>query len=377
MLAGEAGDEASSPCLFVAAATHTKAFGVSDFQDAYMTAITIVIPVYSGVEYLSELILAIDDLRNSLSSTCPEIEILECICVSDNARDGSYELLQKLTLDYNWLHTLSLSRNFGQHPATVAGIIHSSGDWIVTLDEDLQHDPRLIPRLLLRAVQNGYDVVYAKPANDGTHSGFRNVTSVTTKWLIASLSGISSAPLFNSYRLIRGAVARAAASGCSTETYLDVALSWYSNSVGSESIKMVDKRTQEGSRSGYSLSRLKTHAVRLAISSDVRLMHFGARLGFLGASAGLTALLSLVLAKYFFPEWASDARGWASLIAVILLVNGLIMFQVGLALRFLTAGLQRAQGRPCFFTVDRTSDQQLAVTLAKNLVDLESQLELR
>ncbi len=84
--------------------------------------------------------------------------------VDDNAIDGSAVLIDRLSDEFPWVKAVHLSRNFGQHPATVAGILHTEEDWVVTIDEDLQHPPSRVPVLLQRAVQTQSDVtIYGKP----------------------------------------------------------------------------------------------------------------------------------------------------------------------------------------------------------------------
>jgi glycosyltransferase involved in cell wall biosynthesis len=91
----------------------------------------------------------------------------------------------------------------------VAGILYSSGDWIVTLDEDLQHRPLAIETLLKRACAEKSDVVYAQPRDWVHGGGYRDLLSRLVKRLIAGLSGNHFVQSFNSFRLIRGDVARA------------------------------------------------------------------------------------------------------------------------------------------------------------------------
>ena len=102
-------------------------------------SLSIVIPVYKGDKYLSKLIESIANLRFILNKKNAPINIIEVIFVNDSAIDQSKIILDNLSSKYNWIQTIELSKNFGQHAATIAGICHTQGDWVVTLDEDLQH----------------------------------------------------------------------------------------------------------------------------------------------------------------------------------------------------------------------------------------------
>src|SRR5690606_38851454 len=134
--------------------------------------------------------------------------------------------------------------------ATVAGILYSSGDWVVTLDEDLQHKPAKIESLLHTACSEQADVVYAQPASWVHGGGFRDRMSRWIKKLVARLSGNPFVQSFNSFRLIRGDLARAASSICAQYTYFDVALTWFTQRISRITLPMSDDRYVSGQGSG-------------------------------------------------------------------------------------------------------------------------------
>jgi glycosyltransferase involved in cell wall biosynthesis len=331
-------------------------------DDQRMTTISVVIPVYNGSDYLPELLAQIHQVRQQMSRSGLLVQLSECICVEDDPVDDSAATLQTLQQDYYWLRVLTLSTNFGQHAATVAGILHSSGDWVVTLDEDLQHDPHHIASLLKDACLNSRDVIYARPAGSIHHSWYRDAASKWTKRCAARFAGNPFIPQFNSFRLIRGSLARAAASRCAPETYFDIALTWFTKRIGSVTFSMKDRRTADGKPSGYRFRSLTRHATRLIVTSDSRLLRFGARLGFFGMLVAVILASLIVVGKYFYPELI-PVQGWASTIIILLAVNSVVAIQCGLAMKYLSLILQRSQGRPTFFVVDRSTDRDLLKSL--------------
>ena len=118
-----------------------------------------------------------------------------------------------------------LSRNYGQHAATLAGCASTVGDWIVTMDEDGLHDPRSIDSMHRTAAERGVDLVYAHPRVH-THSRWRVVTSVLAKRIAGTVVGVKGAGDFSSFRLMDGFGTRALAAYCGYGVYLDVALQW-------------------------------------------------------------------------------------------------------------------------------------------------------
>jgi len=115
--------------------------------------LSVVVPVYSGEAYIEKLAAQLLEFKIMLETHYEHIRLGEAIFVSDDAIDSSPDILNQICEKYDWINVLHLARNYGQHPATIAGILHSSGDWVVTLDEDLQHPPSKILALLDRVNQ--------------------------------------------------------------------------------------------------------------------------------------------------------------------------------------------------------------------------------
>ena len=137
------------------------------------------------------------------------------------------------------------------------------------MDEDLQHPPARIADLFDVVAETGADIVYGKP-RDGTHqSAMRDLSSRLYKRLIETLTGNHNITKVNSFRLVRGPVARAASGICGHDTYFDVALGWFSQRVESIEMDLRDLRYIDSGKSGYSFRSLLSHARRLAFSSHI------------------------------------------------------------------------------------------------------------
>lgn len=328
-----------------------------------MLTISTVTPVFSGQDYLERLVEELDRLRREIEEGSQDLRLAESIFVVDGATDSSEQVLEKLSKSYPWVKPISLSKNFGQHNATVAGILHSSGDWVVTLDEDLQHPPGHILDMLATAGGENADVILVAPAQGAHGSGYRDYFSVMAKKLINWLSKSKLATSFSSFRLIRGQIARAAASVCSHQTYFDVSLVWFTSRISSLKIHLEDTRFTGDQSSGYSFFSLLSHLKRLVISSDVQFFKFSVLIS--GMSLFLAVIIeSWVLLNYFFNPQVSDTRGWASLMSVILFYGGGISLLLGFVLEIVRTNMFNSQGKPTFFVVDRSSDPELVAALS-------------
>jgi len=321
----------------------------------YIT-VSLVVPVYSGADYLEQLAEAQATLQLQWSSDldCP-FRLIECIYVLDEPIDNSEAVLEKLRERISIIRVIALSKNFGQHPATIAGILHSSGDWVATVDEDMQHDPLKIPDLLDIATTTSSDIIYAKPLTKIHESAFRDMSSRIFKCLISRFIHNDNVKKFNSFRLIRGSIARGAASICSHETYFDIALSWFSSRVRIVEFEMKDIRYINTKKSGYSFRKLLSHAWRMLISSRTDttkyMMFLSAFVTFVSFASGLFFAVQKLLHKNII-----ITQGWTSLIVTLTFIGGLILFMVSLTLEYISSLILHSQGKPTFFLVDRSGD---------------------
>jgi glycosyltransferase involved in cell wall biosynthesis len=316
-----------------------------------VVSISIVVPVYAGADYLDQLVEQASAVRAKWRGSV--LNLTELIFVDDSSVDDSPAVLDRLAAEHDWIVPLHLSRNFGQHAATIAGIRHSSGDWVVTMDEDLQHPPAEIETLLREAVKTSADLIYAQPSEPVHGALSRDMTSRFYKWLMAQMGGNENIRLFNSFRLIRGPIARAAASVCGYETYLDIALSWFTDRVVAVGMVLRDDRYAKSGKSGYRLATLLSHARRLAMSSHIKIMRAAALVG--ATAVALSFILSVIfmLKKLFGPD---IPIGWTSLAVMILFFSGLLTVLLAVVLEYISVLSMGAHGKPVFFIVDRRND---------------------
>ncbi|MBL8569776.1 MAG: glycosyltransferase family 2 protein [Phreatobacter sp.] len=321
--------------------------------------ISVVVPVYAGQDYLPRLVEALAAVRASWESEGAPMRLGEAVLVDDEAIDRSAETLDALAKAYPWVVPLHLMRNFGQHAATIAGIQHTSGDWVVTMDEDLQHPPAAIETMLRKAVSESADIIYGTPDSDVHEALSRDWASRAFKQLMVRLSGNSNVRYFSSFRLIRGPLARAVSSVCGHDTYFDVALSWFTTRVATVPMTLKDERYISKGQSGYKLSRLLSHARRMLISSQVKVLRVCGLFGLAVVGLSILASIGLVLQHFLVPE-SILARGWTSLALMGLFFGGFITFMIGIALEYLSSLVLVAHGKPLYFVADRSSDSAIA-----------------
>ena len=323
---------------------------MTSYSKDTVQTVSIVVPVYRGELTLERVLAEIDPLTTQQSSSDGiSFRVCEVILVHDGAVDGSDRVISALADRMSFVTPIWLSRNFGQHAATLAGMASTNGDWVVSLDEDGQHDPRDILAMLKVAVEQGAQLVYAQPTNEPPHGRIRNCFSAVAKWTFINLLGHRHIGEFNSFRLVRGEIARSLAAYCGPGTYLDVALSW----VVSRSAHCPVKLRQERARpSSYSPLTLTHHFWILILASGTTPLRLVALIG-VGS-----VLLGIGLSTYSI--WAklsghAEVPGWASLVIVVSLFSGLILFSIGILAEYLVIVVTMALGKPLYLITSRPS----------------------
>ena len=308
--------------------------------------VSVVVPVFDGAATLPALIAELEVLTSeSVTPAGVRFTVQEALLVWDGGSKSSAEVAAQLAAQYSWVRVVWLSRNFGQHAATLAGMSSSGGQWVITMDEDGQHDPSAIGTLLDVAIQQEAQLVYAAPTNPRPHGLFRNSASSLARWFFRRVTGDTAITNFHSFRLIDGEVARGTAAYTGPGVYLDVALSWVVARVATCPVAMRDEGRPA---SNYSTRRLIQHFGRLVVSSGTRPLVWVSVIGFVFFAIGV--LYSIwVVTNRLFGETAPE--GWTSSFIATLIVGGLILFSLGIIAQYLRAAVNMSLGKPLYVVV--------------------------
>lgn len=158
-------------------------------------SITVVVPVYNSENSLEQFYKV---LSKELKKLCNQYEI---IMVDDGSGDNSYDKMKKLHSLDSRVKVIQLEGNFGQQNALMCGFHYSTGEYVVTLDDDLQHPPEEIYKLKNK-IDEGYDVVYGIPIIK-QHSGYRKIGSKMTNYLFNKICIKPKSIKISSFRIIR------------------------------------------------------------------------------------------------------------------------------------------------------------------------------
>ena len=277
--------------------------------------LSVLIPVYGSAD-------TVHDLYDRLVPVLRELEVdYEIVFVDDASPDGAWTVLSDMQeSDPEQVTIVQLMRNFGQHNALMCGFRHTRGKYIVPLDDDLQHPPEEIPKLLHAIQTTGDDVVYGVPESR-RHKQWRNLGSkiVASFYRVVFKSRVQP----SAFRVVRREAIEAILSYSLDYTYIDGLLAWNTTRI---SQIQVGHEARATGRSGYSLGKLLVLAFNLFTNFSLLPLQFVSLLGLLAACGGL-ATGAYYLAKYLLVE--ITVPGYASTIIAVLVLGGLQLLAMG------------------------------------------------
>lgn len=163
-----------------------------------MSLYSVVVPVYNSEHTLQELYTRLEKVFREVIK-----EEFELILVDDGSKDRSFEVMQELRAKDNRVRIIQMARNFGQHPALLCGFAHVKGDFVVTMDDDLQHQPEELPKMI-NVMRERDDVDAIIASYEGRQHGFiRKLGTKFSVWATSKMLGKDPDLQITSYRLIR------------------------------------------------------------------------------------------------------------------------------------------------------------------------------
>jgi len=307
---------------------------IADETSALHDGISVVVPVYNSEDSLTPLV---DRLHDALPRLVAEWEI---ILVNDGSRDRSWEVVRELAASRQRVRGMNMLRNFGQHNALLAGIRVARYRITVTMDDDLQHPPEEIPKLLERLAA-GADVVYGTPS-ELQHGFWRNFFSQFMKRAMAHAMRIDHAVDLSAFRALHTELRAAFTSYESPHVLLDVLLSWGTSRFAAVA---VEHKPRIYGRSNYTPLKLFNHAMLMLTGFSTAPLRLASGIGFLFTLFGISVLL-YVLGVYLVI--GRPVPGFAFLASTIAIFSGAQLFALGIIGEYLARIFNRSMQRPVY-----------------------------
>lgn len=295
--------------------------------------ISVVIPVYNSENIIPELVDRLIRVFEPL-----EVYSLELIMVNDGSIDNSWNVLKEEKKKFpSILKVINLSKNFGQHNALFCGFSFCSGDFVVTIDDDLQHPPEEILKLIEAQKNNNSDIVYGV-YKVKHHSLIRNLGSFIIKTTSDTKDQTEGAG--SSFRMIRKDLIDTLIKKHSQHfLFLDTALTWYNTNI--ELVEVKHEPRKKG-KTGYSISKLFVLYFNIAYYYSARPLKVLIGIGL------LSSFMSFLVGTWFIYKKLiyNVPLGYTSIIVAIMFSTSLILLSLGVVGQYIYKLYQLQQNKP-------------------------------
>lgn len=309
--------------------------------------VSIVIPVYRSESILPKLVAKVAEVMRALQLS----DRFELVLVNDCSPDNSWQVITEQATQHAFIKGISLRKNFGQHNAVMAGLHHAKGRYVILMDDDLQHPPSSIGKLL-DALRAGYDVCYTNYVGR-QHALWKKVGSKFND-LVATYALRKPKGLYlSSFKALRQEVVQEVIRYDGPYAYVDGLILDVTNSITSVDIEHQARLEGEGN---YNLRKSLSLWMKMLTSFSILPLRFATCVGFCMSALSVIMILVLIVQKFLHPDYP---RGWTSLIATILLVGGIQTLCLGMIGEYLGRAYLKVNRKPQFvvarttFTRDR------------------------
>ena len=298
--------------------------------------LSIVIPVYNEEDVLPLLAHRLRPVADGLHTA------YEVLAVDDGSSDASPVVLERLRRDWPELRVVRLRANAGHQAAISAGLARALGDYVVTLDADLQDPPEVIAQMLAAAREQGVDVVYGVRSDRSTDSAFKRLSARAFYRLIRILSGTNAQVDAGDYRMM----SRATVNVINALPEHHRVLRFVVPELGFPSASVSYRRDERAAgKSKYPLAKM----IRLSLDSvtgfSTAPLRFATWLGLIGGVGSLALLFYALVALAF----GHTLPGWTSTVVAVAGVGAVQLLCVGILGEYVGRMYSHLQARPAYF----------------------------
>lgn len=305
--------------------------------------ISIVVPVYNAGKVLLELQ---DRIESTFAGTSYTYEI---VFVDDYSRDDSWEVIKELKKKFpGKIHGVRFARNFGQHNAIFCGLHYSIGDFVVTMDDDLQNPPEEILKLLECQKNTNADIVY------GISKSYKRAPIrrfISRAFKVASRLTSNSRGEGSSFRLLRNQLVKKLLAHNQYFVFLDELIAWYTSNV---EFTQVRHETSQVGKSRYSAMKLLDLYNNLHVGYNTMPLKSITYLGFISSIVSFLVGTFFLIKKIFF----NVRIGFTGIIVSVTFTAGIILLSIGIIGEYLRRIYNLLNTRPQYFVSEELPIQE-------------------
>ena len=313
-----------------------------------MAKYSIVVPFHNEEENVTILYARLKQVMEQVD------ESFEMILVDDGSSDRTYKLLEEIAAVDSRVLIVKLRRNFGQTSALAAGFDHASGEFILAMDGDLQHDPNDIPAFLEK-LDEGYDVVSGWRKVRIDNFILRRIPSAGANWIMARLSGVPIHDFGTTFKAYRREVIQNIPLYGEMHRFIPALASYFGASICEIPIRNLNRVR---GKSHYGLGRtfqvfFDLMTIRFLLKHMTRPLRFFGGWGIFAIFVGGIMSVALLAMKLLNPSLdLMQVHGPMFVIGSVLIVSGIQLLALGLLGELQVRHYYSSQ-RPASYTVDR------------------------
>ncbi|NQV53706.1 MAG: glycosyltransferase family 2 protein [Flavobacteriales bacterium] len=281
-----------------------------------MALFSIIIPVYNSEELVAKTVHAIlDEMEHH------RFEI-EMILVNDGSPDGSWEVISQLARQFSNVRSINLLHNFGQHTAVLCGIAHAKGEYLVTMDDDLQNPPSELPKLFAK-IAEGYDLVFAR-FDQKKHAGYRKLGSKIIGYLNKKVFDKPDDIVLTNFRIFTKETAQRVLQYRTNYPYIPGMLLM---SAGRIANVTTSHHSRERGTSNYSIWKILQLVSRLLFNYSSYPLRLVSTMGLVISAVSFLGGLGYMAKSFFL---GVSVAGWTTIVVLISFLIGFVLIILGI-----------------------------------------------
>ena len=311
-----------------------------------MKKVSIIIPCYNEEESILLFYKTIKSTARKMKKKCS----FEYIFINDGSKDKTLKLIRDLSKKDNDVRYISFSRNFGKEAAMYAGFEAAVGDYVTTMDVDLQDPPELLDEMFDTVESGEYDCCAARSTNRKSYSFFRKLF---TKWfysLIGKLSKSEMVPGARDYRLMNRKMLNAILSMKEYNRYSKGLFGFVGFDTKWIEYNIVERQKGE---SKYSMRKLFAYAIEGIVDFSTKPLVISAFFGLLFCFIAFIMVIVVILKTLI---WGDPVGGWPSLACIIFFIGGIQLFCIGIMGQYLAKTYSETKNRPLYIIKETEKD---------------------
>lgn len=314
-----------------------------------MKKVSIVVPCYNEEETIPLFYNEVNKISDEMKEKCT----FEFVFVNDGSKDKTLDVLRNLSLNDDRVRYISFSRNFGKEAAMIAGLEATTGDYVTTMDVDLQDPPKLLIEMFDTLEEGEYDCVATKSINRKGYGLFRKLFTKLFYRMIGKISTTEMVPGARDFRLMTRQMVDAVISMKEYNRYSKGLFSF----VGFET-KWIEFKIEErvAGTTKWSFWKLFKYAIEGIVAFSTTPLVFAAIIGLIFCLVAFILIAFIVIKTLV---WGDPVGGWPSMACIMFFVGGIQLFCTGIIGVYLSKTYLETKNRPVYIVKETEKNNKL------------------